>query len=136
MNEEMKKRYPDAAAIAEKMKEGAWSAPWVPVGIAPRERYHYLPDGLSLCLTVDTITEELADMASKIVRSAVQVKPGSLWHLSIARLDDSPPTEEELIFWRKTFFKEEPIIELPRTTGSLKSRHFFWRIDPAKEKTS
>jgi hypothetical protein len=124
----MEKRYPDAVTIAKEMKDGAQASPWVPLGVAPRERYHILPDGLSLCLTLDTITEELADVASRIVRSAVRVKPGSMWHLSIARTDGSRPTEEESDFWCKAFFEEEPFIVLPSSAGPVKSKHFFWRI--------
>ena len=126
--DKMEKRYPDAVDIAEKMKDGARAAPWVPMGIAPRERYHHLPDGLNLCLTVDIISDELVEAILRINR-VTRIKPGSFWHLSVARTKGANPTAEEVSFWRETFFTEEPDVELSGESTGINSRHFFWRID-------
>ena len=126
----MDRRYPDAAAIVKKMKDGARANPWVPLGIAPQERYHHFPNGLSLCLTVDVLSKE----GFKELARRFGLKPpgdlgegGQFWHLSMARVGSLPPAQEEVEFWRRAFFEEEPIIEMRGLLTGLHTRHFFWR---------
>ena len=51
------------------------------------------------------------------------------WHLSIARLGARGPTPEEIEFWCRAFFEEEPIKEVPGQITAIKSKHFFWRAE-------
>ena len=126
----MDRRDPDVVAIVKKLKNGARSSPWIPVGIPPRERYYHLPNGLSFCLTMDILPKEYINRLAQ----AIGTKPpeelgegGQFWHLSITRLGASGPTEEEVAFWRRAFFEKEPTIEVPGLIPGVKSRHFFWR---------
>ena len=104
----MSKQDPDVAAIVKKLKERALDHPWVPMGIAPRKHYHFFPNGLSICFTLDLLPE------------------AEYWHLSIARIPGGP-TPEEVELWRRAFFEEEPIKELLGQIPGINSRHFFWR---------
>lgn len=130
----MEQRYPEAAAIAEKMKESALAHPWVPFGPAPQDRYHHFTDGLSLCLTVDIISAEYRMMIARILKeNMTRVKNGEVryWHLSICRLGEEKPSPEEIKFWKKTFFNNHPDIELPTEmsqVNGINSHHFFWRV--------
>lgn len=99
----------DVAAIVKKLKERALAHPRVPVGAPPREHYHFFPNELSMCFTLDILPE---------VR---------YWHLSIARMTHGGPTKEEIELWRQAFFEEEPTKDVPGQIPSVNSRHFFWR---------
>ncbi|MBA7623012.1 hypothetical protein ES703_30402 [subsurface metagenome] len=127
----MDRRDPDVAAIVKKLKDGARASPWIPAGVPPQGRYHHLPNGLNLCLTMDLLPEEYVNRLAQ----AIGTKPpeelgegGQFWHLSIARLGARGPTPEEVEFWRRAFFEEEPIIEVPGLIPNVKARHFFWRV--------
>jgi len=99
----------DIAVIVQKLKEKALALPWEPLGVPPRQHYHILPNGLTICFTLDIL-------------------PGArFWHLSIARVPGSL-TPEEIEFWRHAFFDEEPTIELPSQILGLSSKHFHWRV--------
>ncbi|MBA7702129.1 hypothetical protein ES703_110886 [subsurface metagenome] len=105
---EMIKQDPEVNAVVEKLKGGARASPWVPMGVPPRQHYHILPNGLTLCFTLDIL-------------------PGRrYWHLSIARKPGGP-TQEEIEFWRRAFFREEPKMTYPSRIAGGASRHFFWR---------
>jgi len=105
----MNKPNPEVIAIVEELKERARAHPWVPMGVPPREHFHRFPNGLSLCFTLDVL-------------------PGMrLWHLSIARVPGGA-TPEEIEFWHRAFFNEEPDIELPAQLPGVSSRHFHWRV--------
>jgi len=106
----MNEQDPDVAAIVKKLKEKAQESPWVPVGVPSREHFHTLPNGLSICFTLDILPK------------------GRYWHLSIARMIHGDLTEEEVKFWRWAFFKEEPTTELPGQILPSSSRHFHWRV--------
>ncbi len=95
-------------AVVERLKERAQAAPWVPLEVPSQEHYHRFANGLSICFTLDILTE------------------ARYWHLSLARIPGGP-TAEELEFWRRAFFSEEPDIELPSQIAGLPSRHFHWR---------
>jgi len=127
----MDRRDPDVVAIVKKLKDGARASPWIPAGVPPRERYHLLPNGLNLCLTIDILPKEHMNRLAR----ALGMKPpeelgegGQFWHLSIAGLGARSPTPEEVEFWRRAFFEEEPIIEVPGLIPSVKAKHFFWRV--------
>jgi len=128
----MDRRAPDVVAIVKKLKDGARASPWIPAGVPPRERYHHLPNGLSLCLTMDILPKAYIHRLAQAIRT----KPpeelgegGQYWHLSIAGPGARSPTPEEVEFWRRAFFKEEPIIEVPGLIPAIKSKHFFWRAE-------
>lgn len=105
----MNQEAPDVTAIVKKLKERARAHPWEPFGIPPQEHYHNFPNGLSICFTLDVL-------------------PGiKYWHLSIARVPGAP-TQQEIEFWRRAFFDEEPTIELPSQILGLSSKHFHWRV--------
>ena len=128
---EMDRRYPNAAVV-KKMKDGARASPWIPVGVAPRERYHHLPDGLSLCLTVDILPKEYVNLFAKIfgVNPSEELgEGGKFWHLSIARMGGRRPTPEEVEFWRRAFFEEDPIMEMQGLLPGVNASHSFWRFD-------
>lgn len=130
----MEQQYPEAAAIAEKMKESAQAHPWVPLGPAPQDRYHHFPNGLSLCVTVDIMSAEYQAMVAKILRmgpSPVKGSEAKYWHLSICRFGEEKPSPEEVVFWRNTFFKKKPDIEMPvemAQVNGINSHHFLWRV--------
>jgi len=54
---------------------------------------------------------------------------GQFRHLNIARLGARSPTPEEVEFWCRAFFEEEPIIEVPGLIPAIKAKHFFWRTE-------
>ena len=123
---------PDVVAIVKKLKDGARASPWIPAGVPPRERYHHLPNGLNLCLTMDILPKEYMNQLAQ----AIGTKPpeelgegGQFRHLSIARLGARSPTPEEVEFWCRAFFEEEPIIEVPGLIPAIKAKHFFWRTE-------
>lgn len=126
----------EADAIVTKLKDGARANPWVPsFGLfPPRERYHHLPDGLSLCLTMDILTKEYV---KQLARDIGTEPPETLtegvrfWHLSIARVASDPALllDGEVALWRRAFFKKEPIIEVPGIITIVRSRHFFWKVE-------
>lgn len=103
----------EITAVVAKLKERAVSSPWqplrVPVGAPPQEHFHFFPNGLSLCFTLDVLP------------------PGAkYWHLSIVRTLGSPTTEE-IELWRRAFFDEPPIMAYPAQLLS-KGWHFFWEV--------
>jgi len=100
---------PCVAAIVERLKERAAATPWVPFGVAPQEHYHRFSNGLSLCFTLDVLPAH------------------RYWHLSIAG-GPGGATPEEIEFWRRAFFDEEPTLTYPGLIPSGALRHFFWRI--------
>lgn len=103
---------PGVAVVVKKLKKRAQASPWVPLGVPPPEHYHRLPNGLTICFTLDVL-------------------PGiGYWHLSIARIPEGP-TKEEIEFWRRAFFDEEPTIEWPGRIIGLMSKHFYWRYNNA-----
>ncbi len=112
----MDRRAPDVVAIVKKLKDRAQASPWIPAGVASPEHYHHLPDGLKLCLTMDILPKAFGERSQ-------------FWHLSIARLGARGPTPEEIEFWCRAFFEEEPIKEVPGLLTGVKSRHFFWRAE-------
>ena len=123
---------PDVAAIVKKLKDRARVSPWIPAGVPLRERYHHLPNGLNLHLTMDILPKEYINQLAQ----AIGTKPpeelgegGQFWHLSIARLGARSPTPEEVEFWCRAFFEEEPIIEVPGLILAIKAKHFFWRTE-------
>ena len=127
----MDRRTPDVVAVVKKLKDGARGSPWIPAGAPPRERYHHFPDGLSICFTLDIFPKEYINQLAQ----AIGTKPpeelgegGQFWHLSITRLGAPSPMPEEVEFWRRAFFEEEPIIEVPGVLTAIKSKHFFWRV--------
>lgn len=95
--------------IVGALKETARRNEGVPLGPPPESCRHILPDGLALCLTVDFIPGR-----------------GRYWHLSVARTGGQFPSAEEIEFWRRAFFDEEPRIEVPGMLNDVNSRHFFW----------
>ena len=100
----------DAAPIVKKLKERTRDHPWAPTVIASREHFHMLPNGLGICFTQDIL------------------EGGRYWHLSISRIPRGP-TAQEVEFWRRAFFDQEPIVERP---GRLKDdwlKHFYWRVE-------
>lgn len=100
---------PDVSVVVQKLKEKALTSPWEPLGVPPRQHFHRFPNGLTICFTLDVL-------------------PGArFWHLSIARVPGGP-TPEEIEFWRRAFFEEEPTIELPSQILGLSSKHFHWRV--------
>jgi hypothetical protein len=101
--------------MVRSLKETARRNEGVPLGPPPEECRRFLPDGLGLCLTVDFIPGR-----------------GRYWHLSVARTGDRFPSAEEIEFWRRAFFDEEPLIEVPGMLNDVNSRHFFW--DAAEER--
>lgn len=103
MNEQAR----DVAAIVKEMKEkAALASPRVPISVPPRQHYHTFPNGLTICFTLDNLPL------------------GRYWHLSLARVPGSP-TKEEVDFWPRAFFDEEPLVKLLGIT--LPSFHFIWR---------
>lgn len=100
----------DVAAIVKKLKQMARARPWVPMGAPPREHYHKFPNGLTLCFTLD------------ILRGV------RYWHLSIGRVNGRL-APEEIEFWPRAFFDEEPTIELLSQILGLSSKHFHWRAE-------
>ncbi|MBA7690769.1 hypothetical protein ES703_99301 [subsurface metagenome] len=115
----MDRRDPDVVAIVTRMKIGARGSPWVPSGVVPGERYHHFPDGLSLCLTLDIL--------NKLTKALGE--GGKFWHLSIARPGGRKLTPEEVEFWPRAFFEEEPIFQMQGLVSVANSRHFFWRTE-------
>jgi len=107
----MDRREPDVVAVVKKLKDRAQASPWIPVGVVPQEHYHHFPKGLSLCFTQDIIPM------------------GRFWHLSIARTEGHGPTQEEIDFWRRAFFEEAPLGEVPGLLLAVHARHFFWRVE-------
>ena len=106
----MNKQGQNVADIVRALKDRARGHPWVPLGVPPREHVHRFSDGLSICFTLDIL-------------------PGArYWHLSIAR-PDGGPTPQEIQFWRRAFFEEEPTIELPSQLPGVSSKHFHWRVE-------
>lgn len=127
----MDRRDLDVVAIVKKLKDSALVSPWIPAGVPPRERYHHLPNGLSLCLTMDLLPKEYVNRLAQAIGTKVPEElgeGGQFWHLSITRLGTRGPTPEEVEFWRRAFFEEEPTIEVPGLIPSIKAKHFFWRI--------
>lgn len=104
----------EADAIVRKLKEGARANPWVPHDVAPPERYHHFPDGLSLCFTLDVLPW------------------GRFWHLSIAH-PGTALTPAEVDFWRRAFFEAVPTGEMSGVIKAMNSRHFFWRASEASQ---
>ncbi len=115
----MDRRDPDVVAIVTRMKIWARGAPWVPLGVAPRESYHHFPDGLSLCLTLDIFPKFTKALG----------EGGKFWHLSIRPPGGRSLTPEEVEFWCRAFFEEEPVVEVPGMIAGLRTRHFFWRVE-------
>ena len=99
----------DVAVIVAELKDRARAHPWVPVGTPPRQHYHKFPDGLTICFTLDILLE------------------ANYWHLSITRVPGRL-APEEVEFWRRAFFQEEPTVELPSQILGLSLRHFHWRV--------
>ncbi|KKN86958.1 hypothetical protein LCGC14_0262270 [marine sediment metagenome] len=126
----MDRRAPDVVAVVKKLKDGARGSPWIPAGTPPRERYHYFPDGLSICFTLDILSKvyltQLAQASGAKIPEGL-VEGGRFWHLSIARLGARGPTPQEVDFWRQAFFGEEPIMEVGGQILGINSTHFFWR---------
>jgi len=128
----MDRRDPDVVAIVKKLKDRAQASPWVPVGVAPPEHYHQLPDGLKLCLTLDILPRGDVDLLAMAIGAELPEGFGEgakFWHLSIARLGARGPTPEEIEFWRRAFFEEPPGIEVPGQVPAVQSRHFFWKVE-------
>ena len=128
----MDRRAWDVTAIVKKLKEGARASPWIPVGVAPRARYHHFKDGLSLCFTLDLLPEWYVNRLAQVMgtKPTEQLSEGGkFWHLSIARRGARGPTPEEVEFWRRAFFEEAPIIEVPGLIPAIKAKHFFWRAE-------
>ena len=128
----MDRRDQDVVAVVKKMKDAAQASPWIPAGVPPRERYHHLPNGLNLCLTMDLLLTEYINGLARAIGTKVPEELGGrdkFWHLSIVRLGARGPTLEEVEFWRRAFFKEEPTIEVPGLITGVNSRHFFWRAE-------
>jgi len=128
----MDRQAPDVVAIVKKLKDRAQAFPWVPAGVAPRKHYYRFPDGLKLCLTLDILPREFVDLLAVAIGAKLPEEFGErsqFWHLSIARLGARGPTPEEIEFWRRAFFEEAPIIEVPGLITGVNSRHFFWRAD-------
>jgi len=126
----MDRRAPDVVAIVKKLKDRAKAFPWIPAGVPPKASYHHLPNGLGLCLTLDLLSREYLNRLARAIGTKVPEElseGGKFWHLSIARLGAKGPTQKEVEFWRRAFFEEAPIIEVPGLIPSVKSRHFFWR---------
>jgi len=121
----------EADAIVRKMKAAAGANPWVPIGVAPRERYHRLPDGLSLCFTLDVLSK---DYLNRLARAFGEKPPGRLaegsrfWHLSVAR-PGCAPTLAEVAFWRRAFFEKAPFFQMGGIITAVNSRHFFWKAE-------
>ena len=113
----MNKQDPAVISVVEKLKENALSYPWVRGSVPPRRHYHKFPDGLSICFTLDILSKS------------------RYWHLSIARKPGST-TAEELEYWRRAFFDEEPTITYPGLTTFGVSSHFFWRCNNRVRKSS
>jgi len=127
----MDRRDPDVVAIVKKLKDGARASPWIPAGVPPQERYHHLPNGLNLCLTMDLLPEAYIHRLARAIGTKPQEElgeGGQYWHLSIAGLGARSPTPEEVEFWRRAFFEEEPIIEVLGLIPGVKARHFFWKV--------
>ena len=132
------RRDPDVVAIVKKLKDGARASPWIPAGVPPQARYHHLPNGISLCLTIDLLSKEYINRLAQAIGTKVPEElgeGGQFWHLSIARLGARSPTPEEIEFWRRAFFKEEPIIEVPGLIGAVNSKHFFYPVKMSEPKT-
>jgi len=128
----MDRRDPDVVAVVKKMKERAQASPWIPAGVPPRECYHHLPNGLSLCLTLDILPGGYVNRLARAIGIEVPGElggGGKFWHLSIAGMWARGPIPEAVGFWRRAFFEEAPIIEVPGLITGVKSRHFFWRAD-------
>ena len=99
----------NVAAIVKKLKENALAYPWTPVGVPPRRHYHIFPNGLQLCFTLDIL-------------------PGTrYWHLSITRIPGGA-TQQEIEFWRRAFFDEEPTVEAPTHIAGVSTMNFNWRL--------
>ena len=95
---------PDVVAIVNKLKDGARASPWIPAGVPPRERYHHLPNGLNLCLTMDILPKAYIHQLAQAIgtKPPEELGEGSqYWHLSIARPGARSPTPEEVEFWRE-----------------------------------
>ncbi len=126
----MDRRTPDVVAVVKKLKDGARGSPWIQAGAPPRERYHHFPDGLSICFTLDIFTKVYLNRLAQAIGTKIPEdlgEGGQFWHLSITRLGARGPTPQEVEFWRRAFFEEEPIIEVPGQIPSVNSKHFFWR---------
>ena len=98
------------ATIVAKLKERAAAHPWVPAGVPQKQHFHRFPSGLTICFTLDILPT------------------ARYWHLSIVRLNGSIK-QEEINFWRRAFFEEEPTIELPSQIAGVSSMHFHWRVN-------
>ena len=106
----MNKQDPEVIAIVKKLKETARAHPWTSVRVPSRRHYHIFPNGLQICFTLDVLPE------------------GRYWHLSIARVNGAL-VPEEIEFWPRAFFDEEPTVELPIQIQGLSSRQFHWRVE-------
>lgn len=121
----------EAGAIVRKLTEGAMANPWVPFGIPPQERYHHLPDGLNLCLTLDILTKAYVNRLAGVTGAKppeALAEGGGFWHLSITRVGAGSPAPAEVEFWCRAFFEEDPMIEVPGLLADVQARHFFWRM--------
>jgi hypothetical protein len=129
---EMDRQGRDVVAIVKKLKDRARASPWIPAGVPPQEHYHHLPNGLHLCLTMDILPKWFVNQFARAIGVKVPEElgeGGQFWHLSIARLGAGGPRPEEIEFWRRAFFEEEPVIEVPGILTGVNSRHFFWRAE-------
>jgi len=123
-------RAPEVVAIVKKLKDRAKASPWMPSGLPPPVCYYHLPDGLSLCFTLDLFTKEYLNRLARAIgaKAAGELgEGGQFWHLSIARMGAQGPNPGEVEFWRGAFFGEAPAVEVPGLIPGLSSRHFFWR---------
>ena len=105
----------EVVAVVEKLKERARAYPWVPIGVPPREHYHRFPNGVSICFTLDILPE------------------ARYWHLSIACLGWL--TGQEMGFWRRAFFDEDPTISSHGEILGVATRHFYWRLEDGPRKS-
>ncbi len=128
----MDRRDPEVVAIVKKLKDEARASPWIPAGAPPHARYHHLPNEISLCFTRDLFSKKYINRLAQAIGTKIPEElgeGGQYWHLSIARPGAHSPTPEEVEFWRRAFFEEEPIIEVLGLIPAIKAKHFFWRTE-------
>lgn len=128
----MENQAPEIKELVARMKAIAQEHAAVPVRPPRQECYYHFANGLNLCLTVDILTMRWVTAMSRLpgVEVPQEMAGAKFWHLSVARLGNTAPTDDETEFWSKAFFEEAPVFQMKMgVVPRVSSRHFFWKYE-------